>query len=507
MSEIRNATNSDWSADGLYIALLSNNFASLEAQGFDLRLFDDFARPELSDLPIDVGVSRWGRSHVVPVKMSNKSSAEDLLCSHRLHTVVSSPIAIDLCSCTMDQTIAESLSQLARDALSKGLSREHFFQLVQQQCEPVFSSPSSSGAPRKKIRAYIDGCFDCTHSGHFNAIRQARAICDELVVGVHTCEEIARQKGPPVMSDDERKSTVESCRWVSEVAFGTPYTPTLALLDSLNCDFCVHGDDMAVNADGVDAYAEIKAANRMRIVKRTEGVSTTDLVGRLLAVTKSESPASPAISPSPASTSMSAFLPTSRRISQFSPMRAPQPTDKVIYIDGTFDMFHSGHIAMLEKARALGTFLYVGVLEHGRDGKSTVMGLHERALNVLSCKYVDEVVIGAPSSITKDLLTSLNISVVADCSFSEASLASLDPHALAKSINIHVTLEEPRFVGVLASSLCLSHSSQTILAQQSAHDIGTHPSNHRQSPAIRRSQQETWRQRDHLSEPREAVCR
>jgi ethanolamine-phosphate cytidylyltransferase len=40
------------------------------------------------------------------------------------------------------------------------------------------------------------------------------------------------------------------------------------------------------------------------------------------------------------------------------------------------------------------------------------MGLHERALSVLSCRYVDEVVIGAPMVITEDLLTTFNISLV-----------------------------------------------------------------------------------------------
>ena len=47
------------------------------------------------------------------------------------------------------------------------------------------------------------------------------------------------------------------------------------------------------------------------------------------------------------------------------------------------------------------------------------MSIHERALNVLSCKYVDEVIIGAPWTITKDMLNSLNISVVAHCPYAK----------------------------------------------------------------------------------------
>jgi glycerol-3-phosphate cytidylyltransferase-like family protein len=33
--------------------------------------------------------------------------------------------------------------------------------------------------------------------------------------------------------------------------------------------------------------------------------------------------------------------------------------DTVVYIDGAFDLFHVGHVETLEKARKLGTFLYV----------------------------------------------------------------------------------------------------------------------------------------------------
>ena len=40
------------------------------------------------------------------------------------------------------------------------------------------------------------------------------------------------------------------------------------------------------------------------------------------------------------------------------------------------------------------------------------MGLHERALSVLACRYADEVIIGAPQIITEDLLTTFGIGLV-----------------------------------------------------------------------------------------------
>ena len=45
--------------------------------------------------------------------------------------------------------------------------------------------------------------FD-TYIGHFNALRQAKAMGDYLVVGVHSDAEIEHHKGPTVMKEDER---------------------------------------------------------------------------------------------------------------------------------------------------------------------------------------------------------------------------------------------------------------------------------------------------------------
>lgn len=63
------------------------------------------------------------------------------------------------------------------------------------------------GVRRKKnkpIRVYMDGCFDMMHYGHCNALRQARALGDQLVVGVVSDAEIIANKGPPVTPLNER---------------------------------------------------------------------------------------------------------------------------------------------------------------------------------------------------------------------------------------------------------------------------------------------------------------
>lgn len=42
------------------------------------------------------------------------------------------------------------------------------------------------------------------HFGHANALRQAKALGDKLIVGIHTDAEIQKHKGPPVFTEEER---------------------------------------------------------------------------------------------------------------------------------------------------------------------------------------------------------------------------------------------------------------------------------------------------------------
>ena len=49
---------------------------------------------------------------------------------------------------------------------------------------------------------------------------QARALGDQLVLGLIPDSEILRCKGPPVMNEEERKTMVESVKWVGEVITG-----------------------------------------------------------------------------------------------------------------------------------------------------------------------------------------------------------------------------------------------------------------------------------------------
>lgn len=100
---------------------------------------------------------------------------------------------------------------------------------------------------RRPVRIYLDGCFDLMHPGHTNALRQAKMCGDVLIAGVVGDDEIYQNKGPPIMTLEERVACVESAKWVDEVLSNVPYNLNAEFLHELftkhRIDYVVHGDD------------------------------------------------------------------------------------------------------------------------------------------------------------------------------------------------------------------------------------------------------------------------
>ena len=105
---------------------------------------------------------------------------------------------------------------------------------------------------------------------------------DYLVVGVNRDEDLTALKGPPVLNVHERAEILRHCKFIDEVIEGTEYTPTLETLAKVRCEFYAHGDDPCIDINGVDVTAIFTKNNMYKQFKRTEGVSTTSITGKLL---------------------------------------------------------------------------------------------------------------------------------------------------------------------------------------------------------------------------------
>ena len=106
---------------------------------------------------------------------------------------------------------------------------------------------------------FTNGCFDLIHPGHISLLRQARARCDRLVVGLNSDASVKRLKGAgrPMQDELARATVLASLAMVDLVVIFGEDTPE-KLIQALKPDVLVKGADYKrediVGADFVSSY-------------------------------------------------------------------------------------------------------------------------------------------------------------------------------------------------------------------------------------------------------------
>ncbi|MFA6576325.1 MAG: adenylyltransferase/cytidyltransferase family protein [Nocardioides sp.] len=137
------------------------------------------------------------------------------------------------------------------------------------------------GEPDATTRVYVDMVGDLFHAGHVALLREARRHGDSLVVGVLSDDTAASYKRRPIMTLAERVAVIESCRYVDEVIADAPFQVTQAFLDEHTITMVVHGDDLS--PEGAESvYGAAAAAGKLTYIQRTGGISTTEVIQRVL---------------------------------------------------------------------------------------------------------------------------------------------------------------------------------------------------------------------------------
>lgn len=82
----------------------------------------------------------------------------------------------------------------------------------------------------------------------------------------------------------------------------------------------------------------------------------------------------------------------------------------------TFDLFHAGHILMLEQAKKHCDHLIAAIqtdptLDRPKAKNKPVQSLIERQIQVKACKYVDEIIVYSTEADLEELLLSLDLDV------------------------------------------------------------------------------------------------
>lgn len=134
---------------------------------------------------------------------------------------------------------------------------------------------------KKYKRGYTAGVYDMFHIGHLNVIKNAKALCEYLIVAVSTDEVVeAGKHKKTVIPFEERVKIVESIRYVDQVVPQNSYEIDAKITAAIEnqIDVMFVGDDWK----GTDKWNQIEEklnAHGIEVVylPHTDGISSTML--------------------------------------------------------------------------------------------------------------------------------------------------------------------------------------------------------------------------------------
>jgi len=142
-------------------------------------------------------------------------------------------------------------------------------------------NPPPTGRP---VRIYADGVYDLFHYGHALQLRQCKLFFPNvyLMVGVCSDELVRKYKSSPVLTSAERYESVANCKWVDQVIEDAPWQIDAAFLEKYKIDYVAHDEEPYVSANSDDVYAYPKSIGKFLPTRRTDGVSTSELLQRIV---------------------------------------------------------------------------------------------------------------------------------------------------------------------------------------------------------------------------------
>ena len=131
------------------------------------------------------------------------------------------------------------------------------------------------------VIGYTTGVYDLFHIGHLNLLKNAKGMCDKLVVGV-TVDELVQYKGKKAMIPfEDRIEIVRSCKYV-DAAVPQYDMDKLKACKKLGATMLFVGDDW-YGSDRWNKYDEEFTKEGIKIVyfPYTKGVSSTKITQAL----------------------------------------------------------------------------------------------------------------------------------------------------------------------------------------------------------------------------------
>lgn len=136
----------------------------------------------------------------------------------------------------------------------------------------------------RPVRVYADGVFDLFHLGHMKQLEQSKKALSNttLIVGIPSDKETHKHKGLTVLAATHRAESLRHCRWVDEVIEDAPWSVTPEFLKKHKIDYVAHDDLPYASAGDDDIYKPMKEKGMFLTTQRTEGISTSDIITKII---------------------------------------------------------------------------------------------------------------------------------------------------------------------------------------------------------------------------------
>jgi len=128
---------------------------------------------------------------------------------------------------------------------------------------------------KKKIIGYTSGVYDLFHIGHLNLLRNAKSLCDRLIVGVTSDELVAYKYKKSIIPFEERIQIVRSVKYV-DLAIPQNSIDKFEAWKKLKFDILFVGDDWFENKKWKNFEKKLKS-KKVKIIyfPYTKGTSST----------------------------------------------------------------------------------------------------------------------------------------------------------------------------------------------------------------------------------------
>lgn len=128
---------------------------------------------------------------------------------------------------------------------------------------------------KKTIIGYTSGVYDLFHVGHLNLIKNAKGLCDKLIIGVTSDELVSYKNKKAIIPHNERMEIVRNIKYVDAVVPQNDMDK-IKMWERLKFDVMFVGDDWFDTPKWKELDSQFKSRGvKIIYFPYTKGVSST----------------------------------------------------------------------------------------------------------------------------------------------------------------------------------------------------------------------------------------